>query len=35
MGRSFSCAGASPFFCHPEKAFRPTRDLRFDFFSSL
>ncbi len=22
-------------FCHPDEAFRPTRDLRFDFFSNL
>jgi hypothetical protein len=22
-------------FCHPEEAFRPTRDLLFDFFRSL
>ncbi len=33
-GRSFSCAVASLLFCHHEEAFRPTRDLLLERFSS-
>jgi hypothetical protein len=34
-GRGFSRAVPSPFTCHPEEAFRPTRDLFFDSFRGL
>ena len=32
---AFRPASKALYFCHPDEAFRPRRDLRFDFFSGL